>query len=193
MTPAAFQELVLTRRSVFPETFTGQAISREALTQILEAAHAAPTHKHTQPWRFLVLHSDEARQNLADTQSGWYKNTMTGDKFSEKKYDKMRSRPVKSGAVIAIIMQRDASASVPEWEELAAVSMAVQNLWLAAHAQGLGGYWGSPGFIKSDDCRNMLELAEGQQCLGFFYLGYHKMPVMYPQQRDALETKVSWK
>ena len=44
-------------------------------------------------------------------------------------------------------MQRDPKESVPEWEEIASVAMAVQNMWLMAQELNLGGYWSSPLII----------------------------------------------
>lgn len=48
-------ELIAKRRSIFPRDFTGEAVPREVIEQMLEAANWAPTHKKTQPWRFVVL------------------------------------------------------------------------------------------------------------------------------------------
>ena len=109
--------------------------------------------------------------------------------FSEKKYEKLGMNPLKSDTVIAICMQRDPAASLPEWEELAAVSMAVQNLWLTATAYGLGGYWSSPKLV--DHAGELLELRAGERCYGFFYLGHHRAPTL-PRKRGDWEEKVVW-
>ena len=41
-------------------------------------------------------------------------------------------------------MQRDPGERIPEWEELASVACAVQNMWLSATSYGIGAYWSSP-------------------------------------------------
>jgi len=46
------------RRTVNQNSFTDQEISQEDILTILEAANAAPTHKRTQPWRFVVFQKD---------------------------------------------------------------------------------------------------------------------------------------
>jgi hypothetical protein len=48
-------DLIAKRRSIFPRDFSGEEVPREVIQQLLEAANWAPTHKKTQPWRFVVL------------------------------------------------------------------------------------------------------------------------------------------
>ena len=43
-------------------------------------------------------------------------------------------------------MNRDKQNRLPEWEEIAAVSMAVQNMWLTCYANNIGCYLSTPGF-----------------------------------------------
>jgi hypothetical protein len=47
--------LIAGRRAVFPKDMNGQAVSRGEIEQLLAAANWAPTHKKTQPWRFVVM------------------------------------------------------------------------------------------------------------------------------------------
>ena len=86
-------------------------------------------------------------------------------------------------------MQRDLEERLPEWEEIAAVACAVQNMWLTATAHGLGAYWSTPGAINA--VGDFVELAEGERCLGFFYMGYTDAP--HPEgKRAPLADKVQW-
>ena len=94
-----------------------------------------------------------------------------------------------SGAVIAICMQRDLKERVPEWEEIAATAMAVQNLWLMTQEMGLGGYWSSPGYIS--ELAEDLNLQEGERCLGFFYLGVFDEEIP-AGDRDSVIEKIEW-
>ncbi|MEM9823103.1 MAG: nitroreductase family protein, partial [Bacteroidota bacterium] len=103
--------------------------------------------------------------------------------------EKTRKKPRKSACVIAICMQRDPEERVPEWEELAAVACAVQNMWLTCTAYGIGAYWSSPKTIKHTNA--FLQLAEGESCLGFFYMGYHDLPEI-PGKRSGVASKVVW-
>ena len=76
-----------------------------------------------------------------------------------------------SSVVLLICMQRDHNESIPEWEEIAAVSMAIQNLWLTATDLNIGGYWSSPSFINK--MNEFTKFNSGERCLGIFYLGYY--------------------
>ena len=98
-------EVIKNRRAVFPAQYNGENISEEEISAILEAAHFAPTHKRTEPWRFKVFYSEESRKELSDFLGTTYKNTAV--KFSELKLRKITEKPLQSACVIAICMQRD--------------------------------------------------------------------------------------
>ncbi|MCK0158064.1 nitroreductase [Cellulophaga sp. F20128] len=160
-------DLIKKRRSVFPVQYNDKPISKEAIQEILEAANWAPTHKKTEPWRFKVIQGEtKARLGLFLS----LKYMETDPKPKQFKVEKLISNPKKAGAIIAICMQRDPNESIPEWEEIAATAMAVQNMWLCCTALGIGSYWSSPGLIKHMD--EFFAMAEGEKCLGFFYMGY---------------------
>ena len=46
------------RRTVNQNSFTNEDISKEDILTILNAANAAPTHKRTQPWRFVIFRNE---------------------------------------------------------------------------------------------------------------------------------------
>jgi nitroreductase len=176
------------RRSIFPPQFNENEISATEITVLLEAANCAPSHFKSEPWRFKILHSIESKKAFAEFISETYKNKVA--KFSETKYKKLQGLPLKSAAVIAICMQRDEKERMPEWEEIAAVSMAVQNLWLQATEMNMGGYWSSPELIIKE-IHHFFELDKKQSCLGFFYLGKHDTPLV-DKKRGNIEEKTTW-
>ncbi len=87
-------------------------------------------------------------------------------------------------------MQRDPDKSLPEWEEVAAVACAVQNMWLTCTAYGIGSYWSSPKSILQADA--FLELKEGERCLGLFYMGYADVPPEMKGFREPITEKITW-
>lgn len=180
------KQVINQRRSIFPPSYTGQAIPKELLTELLDCANAAPTHKLTQPWRF-VLFREQGLVRLADQLAALYKTHTPPEQFLQKKMESTRDKVLRSGAVTAIVVSY--SGAIPQWEELAATACAVQNLWLAASAAGIGGYWSSPGTIKY--IGDFLGLAEHEECLGFFYMGYHDEPSRAANRRPLAE-KVRW-
>lgn len=155
---------------------------------ILENANWAPNHRKTEPWRFKVM-TGEWLKKLSEFLGDFYKTHTPEDQFSEKKYEKTLKKPLQCAAVIAICMHRDPSESVPEWEELAAVACAVQNMWLTASANGIGAYWSTPKSIHAID--SFLGLKTGEKCLGFFYMGNYEGPEL-PGKRNPVEEKVVW-
>jgi nitroreductase len=179
-------DLIKKRRAVFPAQYNKKPITKSDLVKILEAANWAPTHKKTEPWRFKVL-LGESKEKLGLFLS--YKYMDTEVKPKEIKTRKLMENPKKAAAVIAICMQRDPKESIPEWEEIAATAMAVQNMWLCCTELGIGSYWSSPGLIQYMD--EFFVMNEGEKCLGFFYMGYYDGEV--PEvNRTPITDKVIW-
>lgn len=180
-------DIIRNRRAVFPAQYTVEPISKEEIMTILKAANWAPTHKRTEPWRFKVFHGD-SQNRLGEFMAETYKRTT--DKFSDRTYDKMKENPIKSSCVIAICMQRDPKESLPEWEEIAATAMAVQNMWLTASEMNIGAYWSSPG-IKQH-LGEFVNLEDGEQCLGFFYMGKYEGELPEGNRKTSIEEKTEW-
>ncbi len=181
-------ELIKSRRAVFPAQYNGEHISEASLKQILESANWAPTHRRTEPWRFKVFYSEESRNELSSFLGETYRTTAV--KISEVKYRKVMEKPKQSACVIAICMQRDPMETVPEWEEVAATAMAVQNMWLTAHELKIGMYWSSPSL--KDHLHKHISLAEGETCLGFIYMGKYDGPLPAGVRNGNMEDKTSW-
>ena len=180
--------LIRSRRSVYPPNYTDQPIDDETILEILENANWAPNHKRTEPWRFKVF-KGKALHRLSEYLGNWYKTNTPEEKYSEMKYEKTIQKPLKSGCVIAICMQRDPLERLPEWEELAAVACAVQNMWLTCSSLGIGAYWSSPRSII--EAREFLGLKAGESCLGLFFMGYQD-ETRLPGSRKPIEEKVTW-
>lgn len=179
-------ETIHYRRTVNQNSFTDQEISQEDILTILEAANAAPTHKRTQPWRFVVFQKDGLTRLGAEL-SRIYKAITPAEKYTEQTEINMGKKATDSNVAIAIIVNY--TGDVPEWEELAATSCAVQNIWLSSHALGLGGYWATPGLINH--LGSFLQLEENQKCIGLFYLGHHNSEPREPV-RTPIADKVRW-
>ena len=180
------EEVIRRRRSIYPKQYNDKPVEKAVIQRLLQAAVCAPTHKRTEPWRFKVLQG-ESRRRLGEFLQGKYLETDPSPKQFKAK--KLLENPLRAGAVIAICMQKDPQERLPEWEEIAATAMAVQNMWLTCTELGLGGYWSSPGLIRYMD--EFFELADGERCLGFFYMGYYDEPVE-EVPRVAPESRTQW-
>ncbi len=180
--------LIRERHAVYPPQYISKSIAREEIETLLENANWAPTHRMTEPWRFKVFR-EIGLEKLGDFMAENYRKQTGSDDFSVAKYEKLKTNPRKSGAVIAICLHRDIEERVPEWEEIAAVACAVQNMWLTAAAMNLGAYWSSPPLI--DQMGAFLGLAANERCLGLFYLG-HTQPHQTRRTRKSIGEKTEW-
>lgn len=181
-------QLIRNRRSIYPPQYIDLEIPDQLIKNILENANWAPTHKLTQPWRFKVM-KGESQKRFGIFMSEKYRSLCTMETFSITKYEKLKTNPQKAGAVLAICAQRDAKNRVPEWEELASVAMAVQNMWITCSAYGVGAYWSTPDLIQHFGEFEPLE--EGEACIGLFYMGYYQ-PTNGIPPRTPIEEKVKW-
>lgn len=188
MTPEQVNNLIRTRRSIYPPMYNDKPIADEIIWELLENANYAPTHKLTQPWRFKVF-TDEAKARFGQFMANTYKAVTPPESFKESKYNKTLKKSQQAYAMIAICMKRDEN--LPAIEETGAVACAVQNIWLSAHAYGIGMYWGSPKFIYTQVTNDFLGLQEGESCLGVIFMGYHNAPEL-PATRTPIQEKVEW-
>ncbi|HEX2607578.1 MAG TPA: nitroreductase family protein, partial [Flavisolibacter sp.] len=126
----------------------------------------------------------------ATFQSELYKET-TPNNFKEGTYATLQSNPLKASHVIAVCLKRDPNKKFPEMEELAAVSCAVQNMYLTVTAYGLGGYWTTGGVTYREQAKPFFGLEADDKLMGFFYLAHVAVPSP-DSKRDPLEAKVEW-
>lgn len=179
------------RRSIFPKDYTGEIVDDATIHQMLENANWAPTHKFTEPWRFIV-YAGEGRKKLGELQSSLYKaRTVANGTFDEIKYNNLLNKPLESSHIILVYMKRDVNKSVPEIEELGSTFMAVQNMHVTASAMGVGAYLSTGGVTFYKEANEAFGLAPEDKIVGFFHVG---MPKHTDQRsrRNPVELKVQW-
>ena len=179
-------ELIRDRRTIAPEKYSSRRVHREVVEEVLRNGTWAPTHGMTQPWRFKVFIGDGVKR-IAEQMPHWYKNFVSEEKFSQKKFEKLEARGEKCSVIVAVTMVPDPNERIPEIEEVEAVACAVQNMYLTCAAHGIGALYSTPRFIYSEEVSEFLGLEEGAKCLGLFYMGYpegewpksHRKPLEY--------------
>lgn len=165
------KENILKRRSIKPEKFNGQSIPDSDIEELLELAHWAPTHGHTEPWEFKIFKGPHLAK-LASYHSLLYKQETPEDKYKQLKFDKILDRVAKVSHVISIGLKRGDHPKIPIVEERASVAIAMQNIWLGATAKGIACYWGSGGMTYHPSFKEFFGLGEKDHLMGLFYLGY---------------------
>ena len=186
-TVEAVNHVIRNRRSIFPPSYIEKDIPEEVLLTILENANYAPTHKLTEPWRF-VVYKGESLNKLAGFFTERYRTVTPPESFSQARYDAAGEKVLKSNVVVLICAELHPD-KLPEWEETASVACAVQNMWLTATAYGIGSYWSSPAIL--DLLSKFAGIPENQKCLGLYFMGYHDAPEA-PARRTPMESKITW-
>jgi nitroreductase len=186
-----FNQLIRSRRSIFPKDFSEKKVDDSIIKQMLENANWAPTHKLTEPWRFVVF-SGAGLKKLADFQSECYKQVTTvKGTFDEKKYAGLKSKPLECSHIIAIGMKREEKKSLPEWEEMGAVFCAVENMYLTATAYGVACYLSTGGVTNFEEAKEFFGLGKEDKLLGFLNIGMPKgLPI--EGRRKSIDEKVKW-
>ncbi len=189
--PEVLNEVIQKRRSVFQQQYSGESVPEDIIRQMLKNANWAPTHKFTEPWRFIVF-TGNGLKILAEFQASLYKEVTTKDgSFKEERYQKLLTQPMLSSYIIAVCMKRDEKKSVPEVEEIGAVFCAVENMHLTAAAYGVGAYLSTGGITYFEEAKEFFGLRKDDKLLGFFHVG---MATSAPPdgRRKPLEEKVKW-
>lgn len=185
MNPKELLDLLKSRRSVFPPQYNQEEITREELNQIFEAANWAPSHKKTEPWRFIVLEGP-SKDRFREYVKRIYVQGTPAEDLSDRKINSLIEKCDKSNKIVLINFID--SYKVPEWEELAATSMAVQNMWLMATALNIGAYWSSPANVIAN-VDEFTTMEEGEKCVGVFYLGKFDGDLPHAE-RKPIEDKI---
>lgn len=145
---AGVYRAILTRRDVRGQ-FLGDPVDDAVLSRVLTAAHHAPSVGFMQPWSFVVVRQAAARQRVRDLFRR--ANAEAAALFPDDRQDMYRSLKLEGIAEapvnICVTCDRERAGPVvigrthsPEMDLYSSVC-AVQNLWLAARAEGLGVGW----------------------------------------------------
>lgn len=189
-----FENIVHIRRSVYPKDYLPGKLDDQLVMKFLELADRAPTHKRTEPWRFIVF-SGNGLGKLAEFQAECYKKVTTSDgTYKEERYQNLLVKPKESSHIIAVGMKRDPMKSIPEWEELGAVFCAIENIYLAAAAFGVGCYLSTGGITNFEEAKIFFGLGAEDRLCGFIHLGKtgiyeSNSPV---SKRKPLAEKINW-
>ncbi len=186
--------MIANRRSVKPINMDSDKEITDGMWQtLIECANWAPSHNHTEPWRFTIFRG-ESRKHLAEALQEAYKVDTPEAEFKPEKYEKMGRNPLYAHAVMAIIASPGNLPKIPMVEEIAAVACAVQNMHLAASSAGLGMFWSSPAVASGENFAEFLKLGDDDKCLGLLYVGWPKEGREWPKSsRKPAMDKVVWK
>ena len=169
---------VMRERRDIRNGFRPDPIPHEVLIRVLEAAHTAPSVGYSQPWDFVVIRSAKTRarmHELAERQREVYAESLPkgrAKQFKELKIEAIVETPV--NIVVTADRTRGGRHTLgrhtqPQMAPYSA-ALAVENLWLAARAEGLGVGWVS--FFDEQEMVRELGLPEHLDVVAYLCVGY---------------------
>ena len=165
----------------------GAAIPETVLARLLHAAHAAPSVGLMQPWRFIRITDASLRQRIHVIVSDERRRTARALGHRADEFLALKVEGVLDCAELFVVALRDERAAhifgrrtLPQMD-LASVSCAIQNLWLAARSEGLGMGWVS--LFDPQELAALLTMPADAEPVAILCLG----PVPEFPDRPALE------
>ncbi len=174
---AAVYRAIETRRDV-RDQFLPDPLPDDLLRRLLLAAHFAPSVGFMQPWNFLVIRDPERREAI--WRAFERANLEAADMFSGKRQQAYRALKLegirKAPVNICVTCDPDRAGPVvlgrthnPRMDAYSTVC-AIQNLWLAARAEGVGVGWVS--IFHEADVKAILGIPERVEIIGYLCLGF---------------------
>ncbi|MGX4730570.1 5,6-dimethylbenzimidazole synthase [Pseudomonas corrugata] len=169
--------------------FTGGTVEPQLLRRLLEAAHQAPSVGLMQPWRFIRISDRALRADIRALVE--QERIRTAEALGERsdEFMKLKVEGINDCAEILVAALMDdrerhifGRRTLPEMD-LASLSCAIQNLWLASRAEGLGMGWVS--LFEPQALADLLGLPAGAKPLAILCLG--PVESFYPAPMLALE------
>jgi len=190
-------ESIKKRRSI--RKYSSRKVAANILRQVLEAARWAPSAHNAQPWRFIVLTDASLKRKLSKAMADvWIADLIkddipseTRESMSKASAEQFTRAPVLIVACLTMkemIKYEDESRQKSE-RDLAVQSLgaAVQNMLLAAHADGLGACWFCAPIFCKEFVRKILKIPDDVEPQALITLGYPSEKPRAPS-RKPLET-----
>ncbi|HMQ32743.1 MAG TPA: nitroreductase family protein [Chloroflexaceae bacterium] len=197
-----FFEIIRGRRSV--RAFRPDPLSRAQIEAVLEAARWAPSPHGRQPWRFVVVASAEGKERLSAAMGDEWRRQLALDGQDagtiEARFRKSHARITGAPVVIVPCLYLEDLDVYPDPERQAAettmavqsLGCAVQNMLLAAYAQGFDGGWMCAPLFCQPAVRAALGLAATLHPHALIPLGYPARDPVRRPRRPLDELVVSW-
>ncbi|MFB3890195.1 MAG: nitroreductase family protein [Candidatus Bathyarchaeia archaeon] len=179
---STLRQVIRQRRSI--RKYSPRSVPMDALGEILSAAAWAPSAHNSQPWRFIVLTDASAKRKLAEHMAeAWLRDlekdgvsTFTAQSHAKASVERFTRAPV---LVVACITMEDMDCYPDKKRQnserdlaLHSLAAAVQNLLLAAHAEGLGACWYCTPAFCQEEVRKALGIPKDVEPQALVAVGY---------------------
>lgn len=197
---STLHQIIRERRSI--RRYTNRPVDLATVERLLEAASWAPSAHGRQPWRFVVIANDYAKEHLADAMNAHLRADLAADGLPPREIEILATRRHERLTRVPVLIllcatmadmngYPDHKRRQAEWTMATqSVALAGQNLLLAAHAEGLGACWLCAPLFCPDVVRDALDLPQDWEPQAFISLGW---PAEAPQkERESLEKRVKF-
>ncbi|MBU72328.1 5,6-dimethylbenzimidazole synthase [Spongiibacter sp.] len=187
----AIYRVIAARRDM--RHFAGGDVAPETLRRLLAAAHQAPSVGFMQPWRFIRIRRPALRDALYEAVQR--EITASAEALRDRKQEFLRLkvegiRDCAELLVVALCDHREryifGRRTLPEMD-LASAACAIQNLWLAARAEGLGMGWVS--LFQPEEIKPLLKMPEDSHPIALLCLGpvheFYDKPMLEQENWDS--------
>jgi 5,6-dimethylbenzimidazole synthase len=171
---------IFSRRDVRSHFLAGKDIPNDVLVRVLNAAHHAPSVGFSQPWNFVLIKDRATRKKVKDSFEKEFQKSilsLNDDTLRQQKYASLKLEGIMESA-LNICVTYDSTrfgpfvlgrTSMPETGTYS-VCCAIQNLWLAARAEGIGVGWVS--ILSNEDLKKILLIPPHVNLIAYLCLGY---------------------
>ena len=186
---AEFFEVLKTRRTI--RSYTAEALSRQEIQELIDNAILAPTGMNLQPWAFNVVTNQDVMDRVNAIVVGMLRSPEVQRHMTNARMKEIVSAPgfnIFHGAPALIVIAGDTTVPGATYD----CQLAAQNLFLAAHAKGLGTCY--MGFLQlaadHREVRKLLGIAEGFKMMAAAVVGHPRVRPEGPPQRNP--ARVGW-
>ncbi len=180
---SAIYRVIAERRDM--RHFTSAPVPEEILQRVLHAAHQAPSVGLMQPWRFIRITSADLRRKIHALVEAERQLTAKAMGERDEEFLKLKVEGVRECAELLVVVLAPDDGTIfgrrtlPEMN-LASVACAVQNLWLAARAEGVGMGWVS--LFDPAELASLLDVPDGGKPVAILCLGqvdeFYALPML---------------
>ncbi|MCB1153055.1 MAG: nitroreductase [Deltaproteobacteria bacterium] len=174
------QEALLTRRTV--HMYEDQPVDETAVDRAVAAAHGAPNHKLSFPWRFVRV----GKQTRAKLLENILKDMEDAGKLNDAKA-KLTTEKIMNPAFLVCVSQIRSDDDFRSKEDYAACACAIQNFMLSLHGEGIASKWGTGDPTRDPRTYELFGIDPSvEEIIGFVWVG---VPKMVPSpKRPEIET-----
>ncbi len=168
---------------------TAPAPTPAQLDVLFRAALRAADHGNMHPWRCLIVEGEGlARLGELFARVAAAKNP----DITQAEVERCHAMPQRAPMIIVSIAKCQPNPKVPQVEQIISAGAATQNLLNAAFATGVGAVWRTGDMAYDPAVKQALGLIEGEEILGFIYVGTPTIPPHAPREQNPADFFTVW-